>query len=628
MSPTAARAPDGPAEAAGGTAWWSGTAGAIAIYTLAAILLTWPLATALTTAIPWDMGDPLLNSWIVAWSADHIWGFLAGSPDALSGFWHANIFHPAPYALAYSEHLVAQAIQVLPISAATRNPVLCYNLLFLSTVVLSGLGMYLLVRDLTGDARVALVGGLFFACAPYRIGQYSHLQVLSSQWMPLALFAARRYFTTGRARWLAGAAALLVAQNLSCGYYLVFFLPVFASYVAFRLLIEPRARTRRVAGQLAVAAVLVAAVTWPFVRPYVALRALEFPARSLAEVQAFSADVRSYLTAHAAQWTWGWHMRAYVRPEGELFPGLAVVALAAVALGGAARASWRATRDLASRGWQRGAEWVAAALALSAAAVVVTVLLTGGVSVRVFDVRLRAASVEGALARLAAFMALLVAVSRRIRVALRSAVATETAWFGMVLVAAVVLSFGPTLRTGGRMLVETAPYAWLYHAVPGVDGLRVPARFGMLVALCLSALAGLGLHRLVMRLRHRRTVLAIAAVLAVAEGGASPVPLNAWDPSGVYALPDADLTGRPAAGGLRCPCRRAARRRASGTAARIASLGRPGRLLLDCPLAASRQRLQRRVPPAGTWRPSPLCPASRPTPTRPVSTWSAPVPRT
>ena len=121
-----------PHRRSGGTQW-PGPAAAAAVYLLAALALTWPLVTRLTTAIPWDLGDPLLNSWIVAWGADHLWRFVSGDLNALSAFWHANIFHPSPYALAYSEHLLAQAVQVLPVWALTNNPVLCYNLLFVST---------------------------------------------------------------------------------------------------------------------------------------------------------------------------------------------------------------------------------------------------------------------------------------------------------------------------------------------------------------------------------------------------------------------------------------------------------------------------------------------------------------
>ena len=147
---------------------WSGPFAAVALYGTSAIALTWPLATRLTTAVPWDLGDPLLNSWIVRLGR--------GSPVAVrlrrsarlrAGYWHANIFHPSPYALAYSEHLFPQALQALPVWALTRTRFSLQPPL-LSTFVLSGLGTYVLVRELTGDARVALVSGLAFAFAPYR----------------------------------------------------------------------------------------------------------------------------------------------------------------------------------------------------------------------------------------------------------------------------------------------------------------------------------------------------------------------------------------------------------------------------------------------------------------------------
>ena len=77
-------------------------------------------------------------------------------------------------------------------------------------------------------------------------------------------------------------------------------------------------------------------------RPYLELRALEFPRRPLAEVAAFSADARSYLTAHGSQWMWGRRLRLYPKPEGELFPGVVVILLATAGVGAeASRAGGR-----------------------------------------------------------------------------------------------------------------------------------------------------------------------------------------------------------------------------------------------------------------------------------------------
>src|SRR4051812_1690683 len=209
---------------------------AAGLYSIIAIVFTWPLVLGLTRDIPWDLGDSLLNCWILEWDAHHLLRFLSGDVSAMRGFWNANIFYPEPLTLAYSEHLFAQAVQIVPVYALTHNIILCYNLLFLSTFVLSGLGMFLLVRESTGSHRAGLVAGMIYAFAPLRVPQFAHLQVISSQWMPFALYGLRRYFDAyeerkrnivGRSlfRPLAGAAFALVLQNLSCGYFLLFFAP-------------------------------------------------------------------------------------------------------------------------------------------------------------------------------------------------------------------------------------------------------------------------------------------------------------------------------------------------------------------------------------------------------------------
>jgi len=76
---------------------------------------TYPLIVHLTTHIPSDPGDPLLNVWILAWD----FHALTTNPASL---FNANIFYPVENTLAFSEHMLG----VLPISAydvATRPPV-------------------------------------------------------------------------------------------------------------------------------------------------------------------------------------------------------------------------------------------------------------------------------------------------------------------------------------------------------------------------------------------------------------------------------------------------------------------------------------------------------------------------
>jgi len=113
------------------------TWGAALSYLAITILFTWPLTRGLAADVPSDLGDSLLNMWILSWDAEQLRHLFMGNVSVLMHWFDGNIFYPVPDALAYSEHLIAQAIQIAPVYVLTRNPILCYNLLFLSTFVLS-----------------------------------------------------------------------------------------------------------------------------------------------------------------------------------------------------------------------------------------------------------------------------------------------------------------------------------------------------------------------------------------------------------------------------------------------------------------------------------------------------------
>ena len=282
---------------------------AAAAYLALTIVATWPLAVGLGRDVPADLGDPVFVMWALAWDCQQLLAILRGDFARLATFFDANIFHPLPLTLAYSEHFIAQAVQVLPVWALTGNPILCYDLLYLSTFVLSGLGAYLFVRELTGNPRAAFVAGVLFAFAPYRFPQSSHLQVLSSQWMPFALYGFRRFFDSldaqtsrgGRWRPLLGAASALIAQNLSCTYYLMFFAPFVVAYVVWEIWRRRLWSRTRIWIQLATAAVLVAVLTIPLLLPYALVQEQLQIARSRGELAMYAADVYSYATAVSEQ---------------------------------------------------------------------------------------------------------------------------------------------------------------------------------------------------------------------------------------------------------------------------------------------------------------------------------------
>jgi hypothetical protein len=505
-------------------------------YVALTVAMTWPLAAGLARDVPADLGDSLLNLWILGWASERLLDVLAGA-GSWAAFWHGNIFHPEPLTLTFSEHLVGLAVQTLPVYVATGNLILCYNLLFLASFVVSGLGTYLLVHRLTGHRGAAFVAGLFYAFAPYRVGQFPHIQVVQSQWMPLALYGFRVFFEksttaagSGVSRWvaLAGGTAALVLQNLSCGYYLMFFAPIVPAYVIYEIADRRLWRDARVWAGLAAAGIATAACTWPFLAPYLEARRVFGFTRPLGEVTGFSADVLTYLTAADGLRVWGPRLRLHPQPEGGLFPGAVPLLFAALALGGAAVERWKgaavpAAADTRPRSWLT--RLLVALLAVHAVSLVF-LLGTGGFVWEVAGLPLRMTNAGRVLTNLGVIAVALVATSPRARAWARGVPGSLVGFAALALAFCLVMSLGPLPETGDTPLIGLGLYGWFRDAVPGYDGVRVPARFAMLVALFLAILAGEGLRRVAARGPLGRVVLAAAAGLFLAEAWFAPMPVN------------------------------------------------------------------------------------------------------
>jgi hypothetical protein len=497
---------------------------AAALYLALALATTWPLALRLGSSFPADLLDPLLNAFILDWDLTHLSALAGGDLAAFRDFWNAPMFHPEPLTLAYSEHLLASAAMVWPVHALGGNVVLCYNVLFLATFVLSAVGMYLFARELTGSGTAAFVAGLLYGFALYRVAQFPHVQTLSSQWLPFALYGLRRFFVTRRLTPLAGATLALIAQNLSNGYYLLFFSPLVAAYCVAEILDRRQWRDVRVLCGVAGAAVATAAATLPILVPYLALRSLGFRERAVQEVQLFSADALAWLTAAPTLRLWGW-LRTVPKPEGELFPGLVTIALASLAAFPYLARLWRSTpADL------RRARRVAAATFWLAAAVTMSFTLlveaTGDPHWRLLGVRVTMRDAIRGYALAFGLAAVAFALSTRLRAALKGQPGSPIGFFVAAAVVTAVLALGPRLEIAGAATGIPLPYSVLYYHVPGFDGLRVPARFGMATMACLAVLAAFGAKALIDRGLSGRRLLTALGVLFVVESTSAPIALD------------------------------------------------------------------------------------------------------
>jgi hypothetical protein len=278
------------------------------------------LVPRLGDSLPGNLGDPMLNAWILGWVSDAI----VAHPWDL---WDAPIFHPHPNTLAYSEHLLGVAFFVAPVYWLTGNAVLTYNVAFLAGYAFAGFAMFVLVRRLTGRIDAAVVAGVLFACSPYLTSsQVARVQMLTCGWSALALAALHRFIDTGERRAVAGFVACWTLQTLSNMYLGVFIaLPIGVVVLHAIVLRRPRLSSARF-GYIVGGALVLAVLLAPVLLVYDRVQDDMGFGHGLEIVQRYSADVRSYLSV------WIDRQPALLWPEisadRALYPGAAVLLLA------------------------------------------------------------------------------------------------------------------------------------------------------------------------------------------------------------------------------------------------------------------------------------------------------------
>ena len=153
------------------------------LFAVLAVAWTWPLGAYLTSRIPHDPGDPVLNTYLVGMERESRRPPRMGEP----------LFFSRARRAGPSEHLAGIAIISSPVQLLGGGAVLAYNIALLASSALSAWFAYLLVHRLTRSPIAAICAGLAYGFAPFRAGQLAHLQVLTSQWLPLQFLAMHAY---------------------------------------------------------------------------------------------------------------------------------------------------------------------------------------------------------------------------------------------------------------------------------------------------------------------------------------------------------------------------------------------------------------------------------------------------
>jgi hypothetical protein len=320
--------------------------------------------------------------------------------------------------------------------------------------------------------------------------------------MPFGLMALHAFRDDRRARWLLLFAAMVLGQSLGNLYFLMFFPVLIAMWAIW--FVDPRREFGRLL-QIGAALALALAPVAPILLAYRRLHAGFGFERGLGEMRAFSADVLSlsWTAPEVALWSF---RSLGANSEQQLFFGLTALAVIAIA-----------TILEARRVPEGPTPWPRVRMGAAAIAAIFTALTLATLAIGPWRIAVAGWTIATlgtpskplTIAILAAVVAL--ACGRRVAALVRAR--STFIFYVAAAVVLFVLTLGPDPTFSGTPFFYRGPWRWI-SALPGFNGVRVPARFAMLVTLCLSAAAALAFVALVSRLPKPRVRLAAAIVIA------------------------------------------------------------------------------------------------------------------
>ena len=482
-------------------------------------LLTWPYVTHLRDAVV-DADDPYLVSWILWWDYHQTFA------DPLHLF-HANLFYPLRYTLAFSENSYGISLLFFPLYALGARPLTVHAVAMFFGFVTCGYAAFRLARTLTGSNGAAWIAGIIFAFVPFRFGMMSHLPYLFSMWIPLlfealVLFARER--SKGRAVWLGVAFFMLGLTTIT---WFVFSLVPFVVVAAILLTRYGIWGDRKFWFRGGIALCVASLALLPFLLPYYLAAKLYNFQRSVEEVKSWSAWPMHWLSAEPRNKMW--HGMGDYLPDAarfRLFPGLLPILLSLAAFFFVApRLPGKDPGPSDVR--PARSRWIMGLDAIAILALALWMGATGYAGTKAHHGLYHYVTSTHALALLGtavvarlllAYPAVLRFNSANLLETVRSQRRGDAFWLGLVW---TIIGFGYSLGWNSFF------YRILYDVLPLFRSMRVAVRGAMFAYLGLAILGGLGAKRLAEIIREKNPrfqpapVFAILAVLLLFEFNAA-----------------------------------------------------------------------------------------------------------
>jgi hypothetical protein len=189
---------------------------AIFLYALVTLLYCYPVLGSFSSAMLGPPEDNMLSYWNLWWFQDKV---LTGNgtltytnhlyyPEGTSMYYHAWTFYN---------------LGLASVLGVFFTPMAVYNIIVLSTFPLAGLGTFLLVKYITKNSYIALLGGFIFAFSPFHAARVlHHLNLSSLQFLPLFVLFFIKAIKGKGARNIVLAAIFMLLNTLCDWTYMIF----------------------------------------------------------------------------------------------------------------------------------------------------------------------------------------------------------------------------------------------------------------------------------------------------------------------------------------------------------------------------------------------------------------------
>ena len=201
----------------------------LVLYSILSILFTYPVAFSINK-IP-GKGD-------VFWFLWDFWSFKKAALNLSNPYYTMDIFYPTGVSLAFSDVSPFNAIISIPLQQLF-GLIAAYNMIWISTFILSGFNAYLLVKYLINDTKAAILSGLIFMFSPYHFAHaLGHMNLITTEWIPLYVLFLIKMTREDKKTNAIYAAIFLVLTAMSSNYYLVYMFIFTLLYLIYYWLVD------------------------------------------------------------------------------------------------------------------------------------------------------------------------------------------------------------------------------------------------------------------------------------------------------------------------------------------------------------------------------------------------------